>query len=155
MLLEEAAIGGIIEASDVDPAVLDEASWATYAIHSTAELPPELCRRFLEPLAVNGHPRYRVSRELRARVRFSHFDVTAEAPPPPGGPFDLVSCRNVLIYLERPAQVAALRRLIDALADGGVLCLGEAEWPPAEVVHQLEPLPHRTRLFRLRPRGLS
>jgi chemotaxis methyl-accepting protein methylase len=152
MLLEEAGIGGLIEASDVDAAVLDAASWATFSLQSTAELPSELAQHFLEPIVVTGQPRYRVSRELRARVRFSHFDVTRDAPPPAAGPFDLVSCRNVLIYLEREAQIAAIRRLIDATADDGVLCLGEAEWPPSEHMPELEPLPHRTRLFRVRPR---
>lgn len=154
MLLEEAGIGGLIEASDIDPAVLDAANWATYPISATVELPSQLCQRFLEPIVMNGQPRYRVSRELRARVRFSHFDVTCESRPPPERCFDLVCCRNLLIYLDRATQLAAIRRLISAMADDGVLCLGEAEWPPPEVMPLLEPLPpHRTRLFRLRQRA--
>ncbi len=57
---------------------------------------------------VNGQPRYRVSRELRARVRFSHFDVTGAARLPGDGSFDLVSCRNGPIYMDR-ARLFRLR----------------------------------------------
>jgi hypothetical protein len=41
------------------------------------------------------------------------------------------------------------------IREEGVLCLGEAEWPVPEVLEHLRPLPHKTRLFRLRPRAAS
>ncbi len=63
--------------------------------------------------------------------------------------YDLVSCRNVLIYLQPAAQVDATLRLLEATEDGGVLCLGEAEWPPPQFTAKLQPLPHKTRMFRV------
>jgi chemotaxis methyl-accepting protein methylase len=150
MLLERAGIEGTIEATDVDCTALQGARIGTYPIEATAELPSALRDEFLEPVVVNGQPRYRVRDDLRARVRFTRHDITAMGSPPGGENFDLVSCRNVLIYLQRSAQTNATKRLLDMIREDGVLCLGEAEWPPPEFAERLDPMPHRTRLFRLR-----
>jgi chemotaxis methyl-accepting protein methylase len=150
MLLEEAGIAGSVHACDIDTSALKVARLAHYPISATAELPSELLERFLEPVVLEGRPCYRVSDDVKTRVQFSLHDITAVAAPPAAGPFDLVSCRNVLIYLGRTAQLAATERLLDSVAPGGALCLGEAEWPCTELVGRLEPQPHRTRVFRLR-----
>jgi chemotaxis methyl-accepting protein methylase len=143
-------VAGFVHASDIDGSALQAARTAHYPISAMAELPSELLQRFLDPVVLKGQPSYRVTDDVRARVECSLHDITAPGSPLASGPFDLVSCRNVLIYLERPAQLAATQRLIGAMAASGVLCLGEAEWPCAELIERLEPLPHRTRLFRLR-----
>jgi chemotaxis methyl-accepting protein methylase len=150
MLLEEAGIEGTIEATDVDCKALRDAQSGTYPITASAELPPKLREQFLEPVVEKGQPRYRVRDDLRERVRFTRFDLTATGPIPGGEHFDLVSCRNVLIYLQRPAQASATQRLLDMIRADGVLCLGEAEWPLPEFEPRLDPLPHKTRLFRFR-----
>jgi chemotaxis methyl-accepting protein methylase len=150
MLLEKAGIDGSIEATDIDASALNEARAGLYPLTSTAELPAALAAEYLEPVVAGGQPVYRVHEDLRARVRFTHHDVTSDVAAPGKGPFDLVSCRNVLIYLQRPAQLSATLRLIDVIREGGVLSLGEAEWPSPELMELIEPLPHRTRLFRLR-----
>ncbi|MEJ1965965.1 MAG: protein-glutamate O-methyltransferase CheR [Gammaproteobacteria bacterium] len=165
MLLEDAGVDGFIEATDVDASVLNGARAGIYPLTAAVELPAALSAAFLEPVVEDGRAAYRVHDRLRTRVRFSRHDITSNAAPPrpssaPGSAsgsaheharFDLVSCRNVLIYLQRAAQVRATQRLLDATRENGVLCLGEAEWPLPELATELEPLPHRTRLFRLRP----
>jgi chemotaxis methyl-accepting protein methylase len=150
MLMEKAGIDGSIEATDIDASALNEGRAGLYPLAATAELPAALATEFLEPIVAGGQPVYGVHENLRARVRFTHHDVTSDEAAPGKGPFDLVSCRNVLIYLQRPAQLRATQRLIDVIREGGVLSLGEAEWPPPELMDRIEPLPHRTRLFRLR-----
>jgi chemotaxis methyl-accepting protein methylase len=55
----------------------------------------------------------------------------------------------VLIYLQPTAQADAIERLLEATEEGGVLCLGEAEWPPPQLAAKLQPLPHKTRMFRV------
>jgi chemotaxis methyl-accepting protein methylase len=150
MLMEKAGIDGSIEATDIDASALNEARSGLYPLTSTAELPAALAAEYLEPIVAGGQPVYRVHEDLRARVRFTHHDVTSDVAAPGKGPFDLVSCRNVLIYLQRPAQLSATRRLIDVIREGGVLSLGEAEWPSSDLMDRIEPLSHRTRLFRLR-----
>jgi chemotaxis methyl-accepting protein methylase len=145
MLLADAGIPGQVLATDVDELALQRARIGSYSADACGDL-PEVCTRFLAP-GDHRSGRVAVADALRARVRFARHDVTAEAPPEGGG-FDLVSCRNVLIYFQRDAQETAARTLAGGLAGDGYLCLGEAEWPPAGIAVQFEPLPGRTKLFR-------
>lgn len=148
MLLDQSGIQGTVDATDIDSSALNEGRAGIYTIRAAAELPAALVSAYLEPVVANEEPCYTVADSLRGRVRFAYHDVTSDAPPLHG--FDLVSCRNVLIYLQRPAQVRATSRLVDTIRDDGVLCLGEAEWPPPELADRLEPFAHKTRLFRKR-----
>jgi len=150
MMLGKAGIDGYIEATDVDATALNVARAGIYPLNAAVELPAALAAEYLEPVVANHQPGYRVHDNLRARVRFTRHDITSDASPPGNEPFDLVSCRNVLIYLQRAAQARAMHRLLNAARENGVLCLGEAEWPLPEIEAELEPLPHKTRLFRMR-----
>ena len=149
MLLERAGVDGFIEATDVDSTALNRARAGIYPISSTVELPAALVARYLEPIVSRGEPAYRAHDDLRARIHFSRHDITSHAPPPAEQRFDLVSCRNVLIYFQPASQADATRRLLDAIDEGGVLCLGEAEWPLPEFVATLQPLQYKTRMFRV------
>lgn len=149
MLLEHADIEGSIEATDVDATALNRARIGIYPINATVELPAALITRYLEPVLTRGQPAYRVRDDLRARIRFSRHDITSTVPPPGEQRYDLVSCRNVLIYFQPAAQTDATQRLLEATEDGGVLCLGEAEWPSPQFAAKLQPLPHKTRMFRV------
>jgi chemotaxis methyl-accepting protein methylase len=149
MLLEHARIEGSIDATDVDATALNKARIGIYPIPATVELPTTLVTRYLEPVVARAQPAYRVHDSLRARIRFSLHDVSSTAPPPGEARYDLVSCRNVLIYFQAAAQADATHRLLDATEEGGLLCLGEAEWPPPQFAAHLQPLPHKTRMFRV------
>jgi chemotaxis protein methyltransferase CheR len=87
---------------------------------------------------------------VRDRVRFFQHDVSAGIPSSAAVPYDLVVCRNVLIYLQPPAQAQALHTLIRSVADNGAVCLGEAEWPLPVAAGDLEPLHPRHRIFMAR-----
>ena len=63
--------------------------------------------------------------EIRALVSFDRVNLNGDAWPT--GPFDLVFCRNVLIYFERAAKARVVDRLLDRLDPGGYLFLGHAE----------------------------
>ena len=150
MLLEQAGIEGCVEATDVDATALNEARAGIYPLAAAVELPVELAAEYLESVVLKGQPGYRVHETLRVRVRFTRHDITSGTAAPGVERFDLVSCRNVLIYLRRAAQARATRRLLDAIRERGVLCLGEAEWPLPELAPELQPLAPGTRLFRRR-----
>jgi len=148
MLLEETNVAGSIDASDIDPMALATAVTGVYPAEACQELPPELAARYLERRCVRGRERYAVRPVLRRRVRFVRHDLTSGTPPPGRGVFDLVCCRNVLIYLDRGAQQQVLERLRRALAPDGFLCLGEAEFPAGPPGASLEPFGPRTFIFR-------
>lgn len=150
MLLEEAGIPGTIEATDVDPIALDAAREGVYAPEACAELPAQLAERYLHSVIRGGRPALRVGEAIRRRVRFHRHDLAAaeEEQPWGGRRFDLISCRNVVIYFDRAMQERVARVLRRALSDDGLLLLGEAEWPSATVIGSLETLAAKARIFR-------
>jgi chemotaxis methyl-accepting protein methylase len=149
MLLDDAGIAGGIDATDIDRAALASAERGVYGAAALGDLPPELAQRYLDPIALEGAVRYRVQDTLRERVRFIWHDVTAGGLPG-SETVALVSCRNVLIYLQLPAQKRALRHLCAALGPAAMLVLGEAEWPAADQHRdpRLEVIAARARVFR-------
>jgi chemotaxis methyl-accepting protein methylase len=128
MLLDEQGSPGYVCATDIDPAALAAARKALYRHDALTELPRELSEQYLHTAPGQVPTQVAVRENLRVRVRFSVHDLLAATRPDPL-PFHLISCRNVLIYFKRTEQPRVLRRLHSALAPGGFLFLGEAEWP--------------------------
>ncbi len=147
MLLDREGMDGVVEATDIDPAALAAAAEGVYRAEAMEELPASLAQNYLEPLHGGGQ-RYRVRDALRRRVRFMRHDLTADDGRWRDGGFDLVCCRNVLIYLNRDAQRRAFATLGAMLADDGYLCIGEAEWPLPEIAGGLLPQGGKTQVFR-------
>jgi chemotaxis protein methyltransferase CheR len=79
---------------------------------------------------------FRVKDDIRADVSFARHNLLTPAPRPVGG-FDLIFCRNVLIYLTPPAIEQVVRRLVDALASGGWLVTSASD-PLLDDVEGLE-----------------
>jgi chemotaxis methyl-accepting protein methylase len=148
MLLDEAGIPGTIQASDIDAYACESGRGAIYPGSSLIDLPDELAQRYLQPVEGSRDVRFRVRNDLRGRVRFSVYDATRPGPPPGEGCFDLILCRNLLIYLQLPAQTCVLKHLRCAMSDDGFICLGEAEWPPRPIAATLQPLASHLRIFR-------
>lgn len=147
MMLDEAGIDGVVEATDIDRGALASAALGVYTSAATEELPSELARRYLQRAGTAAEAPWRVVPPLRNRVRFAWHDVTTGPPPEGVGTYTLVSCRNVLIYLQPAPQVRALQHLATALAPGGALVLGEAEWVPAPIEPLFDVVDRASRLF--------
>jgi two-component system, chemotaxis family, CheB/CheR fusion protein len=129
-----------IFATDVDEDALQIARAGVYPESIQADVAPDRLRQFF--IRENGH--CRVAQELRKVVIFSRHDVLHE---PPFSRLDLVSCRNVLIYLLPEAQRQLLTLLHFALRAAGVLFLGAAEsLGPVQAL--FEPLNEKFRLYR-------
>jgi two-component system CheB/CheR fusion protein len=107
-------------ASDVDPDAVAKAREGLYPETIEADVSAERLARFFS----REEHCYRVSPELRAAVVFTVQDVLAD---PPFSRLDLVSCRNLLIYLRQEAQAKVLALFHFALREGGVLLLGSSE----------------------------
>lgn len=108
-----------IDATDVDTESLARATAAEYPDGAFAEMPVELARHYFP-----GPPR-RPLPVLRELVRVRRHDLTHEPPPVP--PYDLIVCRNVVIYFDRPMQERLFLMFAEALAPEGVLVLGKVE----------------------------
>lgn len=107
-------------ASDVDPDAVASAREGLYPTTIETEISPERLARFF----VKEEQGYRVLPELRAMVVFTVQDVLAD---PPFSRLDLVSCRNLLIYLLPEAQKKVIALFHFALREGGFLLLGNSE----------------------------
>lgn len=138
-------------ATDIDAAALEAGRRGRYATDAVADVPAALRERWLARLE-GGAGALEVRSELRGRVAFERHDLARDAAPRRGG-FDLVSCRNTLIYFDGPLQQRALGVLCDAIAPGGFLWLGEAEWPAGGVAGRLTLVNRQARLFRLEDRA--
>ena len=129
MLLHDSGIAGAVLATDMDPAALAAAGEACYSQDATADLPTALKLRYLEPA---GGGRVRVSASARRLVTLARHDLLAPEHLPSDGQFDLICCRNVLIYFQREAQDRVFNLFAQSLRSSGVLCLGQAEWPSVQ-----------------------
>jgi chemotaxis protein methyltransferase CheR len=132
MVLAEAgrtAGADLVVGTDLSVRALQVAGAAVYAARSLRFTPPRWVERWLGPPGADGARE--VSPALAGGVCFVRHNLLS-AEPPPGAPFDVVLCRNVLIYFEPSRVSEALARLAAALAPGGALVLGPVELPLAE-----------------------
>jgi two-component system CheB/CheR fusion protein len=136
-----AAPGIRILASDVDGEALAIAEAGAYpAVAASAAIREVLPQ---DPGGSVSQGRFEVASGLRSMVRFRREDLTA---PVPAGRYDLVCCRNVLIFLGREGQRRVLESAARALRPGGLLLLGrtesllalpQSELLPADVTHRI------------------
>ncbi len=114
-----------ILATDVSERALERAREGVYRPWSLRRLPPELrARHFVEQGGA-----LRIAPQVRALVAFERHNLARD--PAPSGPFDLVLCRNVLIYFDPTVTAEVLYRLAGAARPGGFLVLGPVELPLA------------------------
>jgi two-component system CheB/CheR fusion protein len=107
-------------ATDLNVAGIEKARAGLYPKSIGNDVSPDRLRRFF--VEVDGH--YRVSRTIRERCVFAQHNVLSN---PPFSRMDLISCRNLLIYLQSKQQSKVLPLLHYALNSRGVLVLGSAE----------------------------
>lgn len=130
IVMREAGQRADILATDIDSDVLATGQEGVYPAERAAGLPPErLHRHFLRGTGSN-EGFVRVRPELRPLVRFAQFNLQGAQWPAPGR-FDVIFCRNVVIYFEREAQRRLADRLAAALVPGGLLLVGHAESFPS------------------------
>jgi two-component system CheB/CheR fusion protein len=129
-----------IFATDVHRASLDHAGSGLYSEASLADMDPTLRERYF----VRRADGWQISPELRKVVVFAQHNVLKDAP---FTKLDLISCRNLLIYFQPPAQKKVLSLFHFGLKTGGVLFLGPSE-SPGELSDEFETIDPRWKLYR-------
>jgi chemotaxis methyl-accepting protein methylase len=118
--------GGTLLGTDCRPDALAFAARGRYAPPAVRDVPPSLLAHHFSP-EPDG---WRLNDDLRAAARWARADVMASpADAVTAGPWDLILCRNLAIYLQPDAASRLWSRLAAALKPGGVLMLGRAERP--------------------------
>ena len=113
-----------IVGSDIDTAALEAARDGTYGRRALMRLPPELIEHYFEPLEGD---RWRIVPDLRDSIRFSQVNLVDSAEMRAHGRFDVIFCRNVLIYFDDVSRRLAAENLYETLEPGGFICLGHTE----------------------------
>jgi hypothetical protein len=109
-----------IFATDLSELAIEQAKAGLYSGTTLAEVRPERLSRFF----VKSNGNYRVIQSIRDMCTFARQDLTQD---PPSSRIDLISCRNVLIYLEPLLQKRIIAAFHYALKDKGFLVLGKSE----------------------------
>lgn len=110
--------------SDINTDILRRARTGVYSQRSVQNLPPELLRAHFTPV---GDGQYRISDALRQSVEFTHVNLAEAAETRAYRDFDVIFCRNLLIYFDDVSRREAAEALYDALRPGGFVCLGHSE----------------------------
>ncbi|TCP64223.1 chemotaxis protein methyltransferase CheR [Heliophilum fasciatum] len=108
-------------ASDIDPEVLRKAQIAQYTGKSLANVPPTLVNRYFNKQEGDV---YQVKDEVKQNIRFQQHNLLKD---PFENTFDLILCRNVVIYFTEETKSLLYRRFHQALRKGGILFTGSTE----------------------------
>ena len=115
-----------VVATDVSTRVLDRARAAVWPLERAKHISEAYLKRFMLRGTAEHHEKMKAGPELRAAVRFEHLNLNSPSYDL-GGSFDLIFCRNVLIYFDTDSKERVIRQLLSRLAPDGLLFLGHAE----------------------------
>jgi two-component system, chemotaxis family, CheB/CheR fusion protein len=130
-------------ATDIDPRAIEVARAGLYPASVAPDLPDRGLTRFFVPNE-NEEAAYRIREDIREMLVFSEQDVLRD---PPFSNLDLVSCRNLLIYLSQDLQKQLIPLFHYALRPGGLLFLGTSE-SVGEFTDLFAPLDRRMSVYR-------
>lgn len=135
-----------IFATDLDRDAIDKARQGVFPDNIAADVPQERLRRFF----AKEERGYRVRKEIREMVIFAPQNLIMD---PPFTKLDILSCRNLLIYLSPEVQKKLIPLFRYSLSPGGILFLGSAE-TIGGATDLFAPLSGKSRLFRRKESGL-
>jgi chemotaxis methyl-accepting protein methylase len=137
----------VVYASDISPRQLEAAEAATYPTDAVKCVPARYGRRYFAPV---GADRIEILPSLKSNVRFFQHDLSAALPTPAIG-FDLILCRNVMIYFASDVKPKIFETFQRLMTPGGYLVLGGTEVilndrlfrvvDPANKIYQAVPRP--------------
>ncbi|MFA5183272.1 MAG: protein-glutamate O-methyltransferase [Syntrophales bacterium] len=115
-----------ILATDISGTVLEKAGQAVYQDETIQAIPFHLRKKYLLKSRDPRNPVVRIVPELREKVQLRRLNLIADAFDITGE-LDVIFCRNVMIYFDRPTQEKLIKKFYDHLSPGGYLFIGHAE----------------------------
>ena len=112
-----------IISSDIDTRILAQARHGLYQERAFQNLPAEYVKKYFR----KSPEGYQISEDLRDAVTFTRVNLSEPGETRSYRDFDLIFCRNLLIYFDEISRKAAAETMYDALRPGGYVCLGHSE----------------------------
>lgn len=137
----------LILGSDIDPTMIQFSEAATYSDQQVAGIAQDLRSTYMTPASQDG---FTVTPPVRKMVRFRELNLLG--PWPMRGQFDIIFCRNVVIYFDQQTQAALWPRFHGALAPSGWFFIGHSERISDASVHLYQPVGQTA--YRAVPAGL-
>jgi chemotaxis protein methyltransferase CheR len=113
-----------IVGSDIDTAVLSAAREGIFGERALMRLSPALIEKYF---VQKGPEQWQILEDLRRSVSFTPVNIVDRASTRAHGLFDVIFCRNLLIYFDDASRRVAAENLYENLAPGGFICLGHSE----------------------------
>jgi chemotaxis protein methyltransferase CheR len=114
-----------ILATDISTRMLRSASAGIYPAGRLEKIPLELTRRYFQKGTNQWKGYFKVKPAVRNRITFERFNLIE--PFPDRHHFDIIFCRNVMIYFDKPTQERIVEKFFQALQPKGYLFIGHAE----------------------------
>jgi chemotaxis protein methyltransferase CheR len=112
-----------IISSDIDTGILHKARVGRYSLRSVQHLPPAWLAKYFK----RSGDEFQISDDVREAVEFTRVNLAEPADTRPYRNFDVIFCRNLLIYFDDASRKSAAETFYDALKPGGYICLGHSE----------------------------
>jgi chemotaxis protein methyltransferase CheR len=112
-----------IISSDIDTKILGQARKGRYSARSVQHLPEKILGKYFKRMG----DEYQICEDLREAVEFTRVNLAEPADTRPYRNFDVIFCRNLLIYFDDVSRKTAAETFYDALNPGGYVCLGHSE----------------------------
>lgn len=116
-----------IIATDIDSNVLREAKLGVYAVDKVKSMSSQRLKQFFFRGTGTNSGLVKIVPELASLVSFKQLNLTDSNWPQVKGPFDLIFCRNVMIYFDKPTQIVVLTNLVKMLKNDGLYFAGHSE----------------------------
>jgi len=115
-----------ILATDIDTQVLEKGLNGIYTEEQLVDVDRSYITRYFESVVIDGHKKLRAKDALRDLIVFKRLNLLDETFPMKGK-FDVIFCRNVVIYFDKPTQKKLFQKFFHYLSDDGYLCVGHSE----------------------------
>ena len=112
-----------IISSDIDTNILQKAKIGRYSQRSVSQLPSYLLQKYFVPI----QDEFQISNDLRSSIEFTRVNLSDVVDTHRYREFDVIFCRNLLIYFDDVSRRKAAGVFFDALNTGGFICLGHSE----------------------------
>jgi chemotaxis protein methyltransferase CheR len=110
-------------ATDISTRALTAANKGIYTLDKIKDLPDKLLKKYFRKISTNE---WEVTEEIKKEVTFRRFNLMTEKFPFKK-PFDIIFCRNVMIYFDPPTKEQLVKKFYDSTSNGGYLFIGHSE----------------------------